>query len=142
VFVTGYATSATFFDYVTLKYSSAGVPLWTNRYNGPENGNDYATAIAVDPSGNVHVTGYFANPGGIYDIVTLKYSAGGTALWTNRYPGIGPQGNYPYAIANDSNGNVFVTGYATSATFFDYVTLKYSSAGVPLWTNLYSGPGN
>ncbi len=130
------------FDYATVAYSSAGVPLWTNRYNGTTNGNDYATAIAVDTNGNVQVTGYFDHGGGIYDIVTVKYSAGGTALWTNRYPGVGPQGNLPNAIATDGNGNVFVTGRAASATYFDYVTLKYSSAGVPLWTNLYAGSGN
>ena len=130
------------FDYATVAYSNAGVPLWTNRYNGTTNGNDYASALAVDTNGNVQVTGYSDDGGGIYDIVTVKYSAGGTALWTNRYPGIGPEGNLPNAIATDRNGNVFVTGRTASTTYFDYVTLKYSSGGVPLWTNLYAGPGN
>ena len=45
-------------DYATIKYSSAGVPLWTNRYNGPANSDDYAYAVAVDGSDNVIVTGY------------------------------------------------------------------------------------
>ena len=34
------------------------MPLWTNRYNGPGNGDDYACAVAVDGSNNVIVTGY------------------------------------------------------------------------------------
>jgi hypothetical protein len=151
VFVTGAsaATNTSYphydsvnFDYATVAYSSAGVPLWTNRYNGTTNGDDYATAIAVDINGNVQVTGHSDHGGGIYDIVTVEYSGGGTALWTNRYPGVGPEGNLPNAIATDRNGNVFVTGRAASATYFDYVTLKHSSAGVPLWTNFYAGPGN
>jgi hypothetical protein len=122
-----------------VAYSSAGVPLWTNRYNGLADGDDSATAIAVDANGNVLVTGQSGMTGGTNDIVTLEYSATGVPLWTNRYPAVNIEGNYPYAIASDQDGNVFVTGHAASATYFDYVTLKYSSAGVPLWTNSYAG---
>ena len=46
-------------DYVTIKYSSEGVPLWTNHYNGRGYGdNNHALAVAVDGSNNVIVTGY------------------------------------------------------------------------------------
>src|SRR5207253_5416330 len=31
-------------DYATIKYSGDGVPQWTNRFNGPGNGPDYAYA--------------------------------------------------------------------------------------------------
>jgi len=43
---------------VTVAYSNSGLPLWTNRYNGPGNWEDYPLAIAVDKSGNVFVTKY------------------------------------------------------------------------------------
>src|SRR5688572_17881878 len=38
-------------DMLVIKYSGAGVPLWTNRYN--DNG---AIGMAIDASGNVFVT--------------------------------------------------------------------------------------
>ena len=66
------------------------MPLWTNRYNGPGNGNDYATAVAVDGSGNVFVTGYsHGSSGSYYDYATIAYSGAGVPLWTNRYNGPG-----------------------------------------------------
>src|SRR6266581_9022639 len=37
-------------------HAQGGVPLWTNRYDGPANSSDLARAIAVDSSGNVFVT--------------------------------------------------------------------------------------
>jgi len=59
VYVTGGSSSGyDNFDYATLKYSSAGVPLWTNRYNGPANRGDSGRAIAVGPSGDVYVSGW------------------------------------------------------------------------------------
>jgi hypothetical protein len=45
-------------DLLVIKYSGAGVPLWTNRYNGPGNGDDGAQSLAVDGDGNVLVTGH------------------------------------------------------------------------------------
>jgi hypothetical protein len=124
-------------DYTTIKYSNAGVPLWTNRYNGPGNGNDYASAIAVDASGNAVVTGVSIGSSTLpYDgVVTIKYSSAGVPLWTNRCDGEGNEGR-AVAVAVDAPGNAFVTGFADPISD---MTIAYSSAGVPLWTNRYDG---
>jgi hypothetical protein len=125
-------------DYVTIKYSSAGVPLWTNLYNGPENANDQAYAVAVDGSNNVIVTG---TSGGNY--ATIKYSSDGVLLWTNLYNGPGNADDQATAVAVDGSNNVIVTGSSVgSASSYDYAAIKYSSDGVPLWTNRYNGIGN
>ena len=59
--------------------------------------------------------------------------------WVQRYNG---PGNEAYAVAVDGSNNVIVTGYSYgSGSSDDYAIIKYSSAGVPLWTNLYNGPG-
>ena len=144
VIVTGRSSGgASGYDYATIKYSSAGVPLWTNRYNGPGNGDDEPSAVAVDGSNNVIVTGYSSVNGGGYYYATIKYSSAGVPLWTNLYNGPGIGVNQAYAVAVDSSNNVIVTGYSSGgASFYDYATIKYSSAGVPLWTNRYNGPAN
>jgi hypothetical protein len=56
-----------------IKYSSAGLPLWTNRYNGPGNTDDYATTMALDHSGNIILTGYSIDSGGAGSFLTVKY---------------------------------------------------------------------
>src|ERR1022692_4142875 len=130
-------------DYATIQYSSAGVPLWTNRYNGPGNGGDFAIAVAVDGSNNVIVTGQSFDSGSGQDYATIKYSSAGMPLWTNRYNGPGNGDDEAFAVASDGMNNVLVTGYSIGdGNSYDYATLKYSSAGVPLWTNRYNGPGN
>jgi hypothetical protein len=35
VLVTGYSQDASY-DYLTIKYHANGIPLWTNRFDGPE----------------------------------------------------------------------------------------------------------
>jgi hypothetical protein len=142
----GYNSSHTNFDYATIKYSNAGVPLWTNRYDGPTNGFDGPRAVAVDASGNVFVTGDSVGVGtGYSDYATIKYSGAGVPLWTNRYNGPANATDTVSAMALDSSGNVFVTGGSSrGVTWEDYATIKYSNAGIPLWTNYYDGaaPGN
>ncbi|HEX5220922.1 MAG TPA: SBBP repeat-containing protein, partial [Verrucomicrobiae bacterium] len=144
VIVTGYVTSsAGDYDYATIKCSSSGVPLWTNRYHGPGNDNDQAYAVVVDHSDNVIVTGSSHGDAADYDFLTIKYSSVGVALWTNRYNGPANGYDQAWSVAVDKSDNVIVTGGVSSeATGYDYVTIKYSSAGVALWTNRYNGPGN
>ncbi len=59
-----------------LKYSGAGVPLWTNRYNGPVYipGGAYSkSSLAIGSDGAVYVTG--ASEDGLVssDFITVKY---------------------------------------------------------------------
>ena len=130
-------------DYVTIKYSGTGVPLWTNYYNGPGDRDDKAWAIAVDSSGNVFVTGHSEGAGSAWDYATVAYSGAGVPLWTNRYDGPGHSFDQAIALAVDSSGNAFVTGSSVDENDLEhYATIAYSSAGVPLWTNRYAGPAN
>ena len=119
-------------DWLLIKYTAAGVALWTNRYNGPANGDDYANAIVVDSTGNVLVTGSSTvSTNGASDYATIKYSAAGVPLWTNRYNGPANGDDQAVAAGVDGSGN----GYD-----YDYATLKYSSAGSLLWARRYNGP--
>ena len=70
------------------------------------------------------------------------YAQGGIPLWTNSYHG--PTNSYVAGgyVAVDGSGNVFVTGSSIGiGSGIDYATIKYSSAGVQLWTNRYSALG-
>ena len=127
VYVTGMSTgSGTERDYLTIKYNSAGDTLWVRRYNGPGNGYDFALALAVDGMGNVYVTGYGHGSGTGYDYATIKYNSAGDSLWVARYDGPESGPDYAYALAVDGTGNVYVTGQSlTSATTYDYLTIKY-----------------
>jgi hypothetical protein len=144
VIVTGSSTgSGTYdFDYTTIKYSSAGVPLWTNRYNGAPNKADFAAALKVDGSNNVIVTGTSGGVGSLGDYATIKYSSEGVPLWTNRYNGPANSDDWVQALVVDSSNNLIVTGYSWNGSSRQYATIKYSSEGVPVWTNRYNGPGN
>jgi hypothetical protein len=114
---------------------------WVQRYNGPANGNNEANAVAVDGSNNVIVTGTSCN-GVDHDYATIQYSSAGVPLWTNRYHQPGNYINCAGAIAVDGSHNVIVTGYSSNGTNSDYATIKYSSAGAPVWTNRYNESGN
>ena len=129
-------------DYYTAKYAAAdGALLWEQRYNGLLAFGDIASAVAVDPAGNVVVTG---SSGGYY---TAKYAASdGALLWSKRYTGPGVGGDSASAVAVDGSGNVVVTGSSVSGSptqDFDYYTAKYAAAdGALLWEKRYNGPAN
>ena len=141
-YITGYSTGA-LWDYATIKYDVSGTALWTAIYDGPGGANDAAAAIATDDSGQVFVTGYSGGIGTNGDYATLKYSPTGQQEWVARYNGAANGDDEANSIALDSNGNVYVTGYASGiGSGHDYATIKYNSAGVQQWVAQYNGPAN
>jgi hypothetical protein len=75
VYVTGvsYRGLDGVYDYATVKYNPQGVESWAIRYEGP--GDDIPRAIAIDPEGNVFVTGYSEKaPRADQDYLTIKYA--------------------------------------------------------------------
>ncbi|UCG16018.1 MAG: SBBP repeat-containing protein [Phycisphaerales bacterium] len=143
VYVTGRSLGyGTVDDCVTIKYDSDGTEIWVARYDGPANSNDAPSAMTVDASGNVYVTGYTWSIATNLDYVTVKYDSAGTELWAAIYDG--PESHYdePQAIAVDASGNVYVTGYSYSSTLHDYATVKYDSSGTELWAATYNGPAD
>jgi len=142
VFVTGYAQhNGSGSDFVTIKYSTAGAPLWTNIYNGPGNGTDEAYALAVDSGNNVYVAGTVTNTGGVSNLGLIKYSNSGSVLWTVLFNRFGTNGSSGLALQLDPGGNAIVSGYTMDNSFNDYIlTVKFSSAGTPIWTNLCYNP--
>jgi hypothetical protein len=97
-------------DYGTIKYDSNGAQLWVARYNGGGFGTDYAAAIALDPTGNVYVTGASYGADFLPHYATLKYDANGNVIWAVRYSGPGNGSDYANAVGLDSSGNLYVTG--------------------------------
>jgi hypothetical protein len=123
--------------------SSAQIEAWVARYNGPGNSSDEATALTVDVSGNVYVTGRGSSVSGNDNFTTIKYSSVGETLWVRSYNGMGNDADWANAIAVDNSGNVYVTGGSRgSGTASDYATIKYNSNGDTLWVRRYNGPGN
>jgi hypothetical protein len=144
IYVTGKSYgNGTFYDYTTIKYDSAGTEIWVARYNGLVNGSDNASAIAVDKSGNIYVTGWcFGNNSETY-YATLKYDSNGNEQWAvlNYVPL--RSGDEASSIALDDFGNIYVTVEIIELGLgYNYATIKYNPSGIQQWKATYNGPGN
>jgi Beta-propeller repeat len=144
VYVTGSVLDAeSDYDYVTIKYNSAGDEQWVAPYNGPGNGSDSAKAIVVDKSGNVYLTGTSHASANDIDYATIKYDSAGQEQWVARYNGPGDSDDDAFALTIDGLGNVYVTGGSTGGAISpDYATVKYNSAGQEQWVARHDGFGN
>jgi hypothetical protein len=131
-------------DYTTFKLDPNGNELWVASYNGPGNGWDRASDIALDGSGGVYITGYSFGDGTLDDYTTIKYNSDSNEpVWVARYNGPANDTDRSSIVALDSAGNVYVTGVSRGiGTYYDIVTIKYDPEGNELWVAKYNGPEN
>jgi hypothetical protein len=144
VYVTGFSDGGEEnTDYATIKYHPNGDTAWVRRYDAPDNDWDVASAIAVDDSGNVCVTGKSWGSGTREDYLTIKYRPNGDTAWVRRYDGPANGEDHAHAIAVDDSGNVYVTGVSDGGGGNDdYATIKYYSNGDTAWVIRYNGSGD
>ncbi len=101
--------------YSMVKLDSRGRLEWVRTFEAEV--LQQATDLALDPAGNVFVTGVSS----LDSWTTLKYSPGGEQLWlVQRLSG------FPGALVVDEVGNIYVTGGSNG----DTLTIKYSQAGL------------
>jgi hypothetical protein len=120
---------------------------WVQRYNNEDvNGNDGATDIAADSSGNSYVTGTSLGRTTGEDFYTIIYASDGTEVLSGRADGPAHDGDVPNAIAIDNSGNVSVTGDSYRGTagdkHKDYLTTKYNISTGLDWDSRYDARRN
>lgn len=129
-----------------------GPMTWVRQLGGSGGGEDYATGVARDTSGNIYVVGNAEGtlPGsgspGSNSAFLRKYNSAGSILWTQ---GIGTGGVYSTGIAVDGTGNSYVTGYTsgalpgfTSAGSYDVFVVKFDTSGVLVWSTQFGTAGD
>jgi hypothetical protein len=147
VYVTGYVDMATSgptredHAFCTIKYKkSTGETAWVRTYDPDTNDQEEACALAVH-NGNVYVTGR-AGWNTRWDFLTISYDSSGNLRpgWPQWHDDPGGYDDVPKAIAVDTNGNVYVTGYSEqSSTNSDIFTISYKSDGSFRWQKTYNG---
>ncbi len=137
------------YDMFVGKYDAAGNQLWLTQRGTDQ--REFAYGAATDASGNVYLTGYTGNAFdgqhhfGLWDVFLMKLSPTGTWLWTKQDGA--SQDDEGRAIATDSSGNVYITGYVrgnfhgiTRVGSADPFISKYDPAGNRLWSVLFGSP--
>jgi uncharacterized delta-60 repeat protein len=125
-------------DAVLLKYSRNGELILKKTWGGSE--ADGANAAVLDGEGNLFVAAHtrsFDAAKAYYDIALLKYTTEGELLWQTTWGG--PSTEFPFAMAIDPNGGIYIVGYTDSfgAGRSDALILKYDSNGNLLWRRIW-----
>lgn len=146
-------------DIFVAKYDASGAHLWSQRFGST--GLDQGEEVAVDPLGNVVVSGPFngtvnfggsnLTSGGGIDIFLAKYDASGVHVWSKSFGAGGT--DYPGRMGVDGAGNVAMTGAFSNTVDFgggglvsaggrDIFIARYDASGAHLWSQGFGTPTN
>ncbi len=122
------------------KYDSNGNLQWIRQLG--TSADDYSSAVAADPLGNVFIAGQTRGAlGGVSsggkDAFVSKFDSAGALQWTSQFGGSGSDA--ALGLSTDGAGNVYVTGDTEvfGANFyngFDVFLKKLNSGGTVEWT--------
>lgn len=119
-------------SYLTIKYSSNGVVQYTKAVDLAPGEFESASAIDLDNTGNLIVTGTTGNSG--TDFATIKYNSTGVPQWTVKFFGAEITQDVAKEIVTDKKGNAYVIGKARTTQYGDNIQIiKYNPAGDRKW---------
>lgn len=123
------------YDYYVRRHRADGSEDWTRTYDGGTGRHDAVGGVALDAQGNVYVTGQSQSvrQNHDYDCVTIKYSPGGTALWTSRFNRRDSLDDTGAGIAVDATGHAWVCGVSGS----ELLVLRLRPNGDTAWARTY-----
>lgn len=146
-------------DAFLLSLTPEGRPLWAKSFGG--DGEDHGMAVAVDPSGDIIVTGRalreVSGPGNVGDygggemvleddsFFVAKFAPDGTHLWSTLVPGIGDSLAPTMLTAVDEEGSTFVVTYSEQFPDIEswpsdyrerFVLTKIDSSGAVVWRKI------
>jgi hypothetical protein len=122
------------YNMFVTKLGADGTYLWTLTVGGPPWSTETrvgADKIALDPDGNMLITGFCSwpvdfdpGPGMALescgaDVFLTKLSADGSYLWTRRLRSTGSRPMSPGTVGVDTEGNAYVTGMFSGTVDFD-----------------------
>lgn len=118
-----------------VKVKEDGTQGWAQIIDAPSAIS--GSAITVDASDNIYVTGFINVPPAGYEIIVAKYTSEGVYQWS-RSIGDSLQ-NIGNDIVTDTAGNVYVVA-STGATPESILVIKYNASGTLLWQRSISFP--
>lgn len=146
-------------DVFLASFSSSGAHEFSQRFG--DAGSQQCRALAVDASGNVCITGFFAGSvdfgggalvcAGTTDIFVARFNGSGAHQWSQRF-GDGTVGGVPpqvgESIAADAAGNVYLGGDFSGTVNFgggnlvctganDVFLAKFDASGVHQWSQRF-----
>lgn len=145
-------------DIFVIRLGADGTVAWAKRFGGP--GADEAAAVAVDPSGNAIVTGFFSNSvafggatltsAGRRDAYVVRLDPAGAPVWAKQYGG--GEDDEGRDVVVDAAGNAIVAGaYQVAADFGngpvdsagqrDAFIVKLSPGGTASWSRRIGAGG-
>lgn len=144
-------------DLVLAKYDAGGAHIWSKRFGSLF--DELALGLAVDPAGNITITGSFDNEisfggdklksQGESDIFVARLSPEGEHLWSRGYGAA--REDIGYGVGTDKFGNVVIGGWFWHTVDFgggplqaegqnkDAFVLKLSAKGEHLWSRRFGG---
>jgi hypothetical protein len=155
------------YDMFITKLDAAGNLIWTKQIGGTL--QDESRAIAIDPLGNLYITGLFQDtidfdPGpGNYELIAAeadvficKLDSDGNFIWAKQFKATEFGSNYGLSIKVDEIGSIFTAGQFGGELDFDpgagvtnlvsegasdgFIS-KLDSNGDFLWVKQIAGPG-
>ena len=113
---------------------------WVVAYDGPCSGADWPSDMVLDSEGNVIITASGDISTTSHDAITIKYDPDGNELWMATYDDPNDDFARSFAVAVDSDDNVYICGWGRQTTSTDYFTIAYDSDGEELWMATWDSP--